>query len=115
MKKLSRRKRDFSKSIYLYNLIFVTCIVITSFVLMFLSGKLGVMDLSAIQVIVPAAFAELGLHTAFYIWKAKIENCRKYLSAAEELEELKRIEAGLERMENESYVDSGQNTDISYR
>lgn len=47
------------------------------FVLNALSGKLGIMDLAVISYGIPAAFAELGIHTGFIIWKAKTENCRK--------------------------------------
>lgn len=35
------------------------------------------MDLAVINYGIPAAFAELGIHTGFIIWKAKTENCRK--------------------------------------
>ena len=80
---------DFSKRIYLYNILLVSIIIAASFTLMFLSGKLAVIDLSPLSVIIPSAFAELGLHTGFYLWKAKVENCRKYLSAAEQLEKMK--------------------------
>ena len=54
---------------------------------MFLSGRLAVIDLSPVSVIIPSAFAELGLHTGFYVWKSKVENCRKFLSATEQLEQ----------------------------
>lgn len=55
-----------------------------------LSGYLEVTDLSIVSVGVPAAFAELGLHTGFIIWKAKIENCRKNkdVNNLKELEEI---------------------------
>jgi hypothetical protein len=62
---------------YLYNVIFVTAVVIVSFIAVFLSGKL-MMDTSAISVIIPSAYAELAVHTGFVIWKAKAENARKY-------------------------------------
>lgn len=87
--KKKKKPLNFSKRIYLYNIILVSLIVATSFLLMFLSGRLAVIDLSPISIIIPSAFAELGVHTGFYIWKAKIENCRKYLSAAEQLEKIK--------------------------
>ena len=56
---------------------FVTAVVIISFMTMWLSGFLGITDLSPISVIVPSAFGELGIHTGFMVWKAKVENCRK--------------------------------------
>ena len=72
-----RRKRGFTDKMYLYNVIFVTAVVIVSFIAVFLSGKL-MMDTSAISVIIPSAYAELAVHTGFVIWKAKAENARKY-------------------------------------
>ncbi len=72
-----RRRRGFTDRMYLYNVIFVTAVVIISFTAVFLSGILSI-DTSAISVIVPSAYAELGVHTGFVIWKAKAENARKY-------------------------------------
>ena len=63
---------------YVYNVKFVTITVIVSFLTMWLSGFLGITDLSPISVIVPSAFGELAIHTGFMIWKAKVENCRKH-------------------------------------
>ncbi len=78
-----KRKRGFTDKMYLYNVIFVTAVVIISFIAVFLSGKLEI-DTSAISVIVPSAYAELGIHTGFVIWKAKAENARKYKDVNEE-------------------------------
>jgi len=72
-----KRKRGFTDKLYLYNVIFVTAVVIISFIAVFLSGKLC-LDTSAISVIVPSAYGELAVHTGFIIWKAKNENARKY-------------------------------------
>lgn len=72
-----RRRRGFTDKLYIYNVIFVTATVITSFVAVFLSGKLA-LDTSAISVIIPSAYGELAVHTGFVIWKAKNENARKY-------------------------------------
>lgn len=60
------------------------------FILTAVSGYLGATDLSIVSVGVPAAFAELGLHTGFIVWKAKVENCRKHKdkSRLEELEDI---------------------------
>ncbi|MCR5418232.1 MAG: hypothetical protein K6E84_04880 [Lachnospiraceae bacterium] len=62
---------------YLYNVFFVTAVVIISFTAVFMSGWLN-LDTSAISVIVPSAYGELAVHTGFVIWKAKAENARKY-------------------------------------
>lgn len=72
-----KRRRGFTDKMYLYNVVFVTAVVITSFIAVFLSGKLMI-DTSAINVIIPSAYAELAVHTGFVIWKAKAENARKY-------------------------------------
>lgn len=72
-----KRRRGFTDKLYLYNVVFVTAVVIISFVAVFLSGKLS-LDTSAISVIVPSAYGELAVHTGFVIWKAKNENARKY-------------------------------------
>lgn len=64
------------------------CLLITV-----LSGILEIADMSAISSAIPCAFAELGIHTGFIVWKSKVENCRKYedvnrLSSLESEEEL---------------------------
>lgn len=73
-----RKRRGFTDRMYLYNVIFVTVVVIISFTVIFMSGILGMTDLSPITAIVTSAFAELGIHTGFVVWKAKVENCRKH-------------------------------------
>ena len=70
-------KRGFTDRLYIYNVIFVTAVVVISFIAVFMSGWLG-LETSAISVIVPSAYAELSVHTGFIIWKAKCENARKY-------------------------------------
>lgn len=48
------------------------------FLLNALSGYLKITDLSIINIGLPCAFTELGIHTGFIVWKSKVENCRKY-------------------------------------
>lgn len=62
---------------YYYNFLAVHIIVSAVVVLTAMSGILGVTDMSALAAIPPCAYAELGIHTGFIIWKAKVENCRK--------------------------------------
>ena len=71
------KNRGFTDKLYLFNLIFVTAVVVISFIAVFLSGTFSI-DTSAISSIVPAAYAELAVHSGFIIWKAKEENCRKF-------------------------------------
>lgn len=83
-------KRGFSDKLYYYNFRSVWLFTAACFFLDAASGYLGVVDLSVISYGLPAAFAELGLHTGFIIWKAKAENCRKNkdYSKQKELEEM---------------------------
>ena len=76
MKKLLFR-RGFTDKLYYYNVRAVWIFTAACFILNAESGKIGVMDLAVINYGIPAAFAELGIHTGFIIWKAKTENCRK--------------------------------------
>lgn len=89
MKKLLL-KRGFSDKLYWYNFKMVWTFTVACFVLNALSGVLGVTDLSIIIFGIPAAFGELGIHTGFIVWKAKMENCRKNkdYSKLTELEEI---------------------------
>ena len=68
---------EFSKLIYLINLGFVAIVTGLSFLCVIMSGRWGITDLSPITVICTSCFAELGLHTAGYIHKAKCENVLK--------------------------------------
>ena len=76
MKKLLFR-RGFTDKLYYYNFRAVWIFTAACFILNAVSGKIGVMDLAVINYGIPAAFAELGIHTGFIIWKAKTETCRK--------------------------------------
>lgn len=82
--------RGFSDKLYFYNFRAVWMFVIACFILNALSGILGITDLAIINAGIPAAFAELGIHTGFIVWKAKVENCRKNkdYSKLTELEEI---------------------------
>ena len=72
-----KKKAEFSKLIYLINLGFVAVVTGLSFLCVIKSGHWGISDLSPITVICTSCFAELGLHTAGYIHKAKCENVLK--------------------------------------
>lgn len=76
---------------YYYNFLAVHIIVSAVVVLTAMSGILGVTDMSALAAIPPCAYAELGIHTGFIIWKAKVENCRKNKDCSR-LESLEREE-----------------------
>ncbi len=69
--------RGFTDRMYYYNFAAVHVIVGAVVLLTALSGILGIADMSALAAIPPCAYAELGIHTGFVVWKAKVENCRK--------------------------------------
>lgn len=83
-------KRGFTDKLYYYNFRAIWIFTMACFILTAASGYLNVTDLSIVSVGIPAAFAELGVHTGFIIWKAKTENCRKHKdqSKVKELEEI---------------------------
>lgn len=81
-------RRGFSDKLYYYNFRAVWLFTIACFILNALSGWMDIEDLAVINVGLPAAFAELGIHTGFIVWKAKAENSRKFsLGNEEESEE----------------------------
>lgn len=77
MRKLFIR-RGFSDRLYLLNFISTWVFVIFCYILTIFSGILGMTDLSIVSVGIPAAFTQLGLHTGFIVWKAKVENLNKH-------------------------------------
>lgn len=81
------KKKEFSKVILTAISIATALVVITSFVLMFITQ-----DLSPLPVIITGCFAELASATGFYYWKAKNENMVKlgHLTESEIAENLYR-------------------------
>ena len=73
------KKQGTSMRLYILNFIMVwlyawSCLALTAF-----SGYLNItMDSGVLGITVSCAFAELGVHTGFIVWKCKVENCRKY-------------------------------------
>lgn len=72
------RSRGYTDRLYFLNLRLTWIFVWACFILNIFCGILEIGTLDIITYGVPAAFAELGLHTGFIIWKAKVENCRKH-------------------------------------
>lgn len=75
--KHKKQHTEFSKKIYILNIVLVIFVVLISFGIIILSGRIGITDLSPLSVLCTSAFAELGLHTAGYQIKAKAENVLK--------------------------------------
>ena len=72
-----KKKMEFSKIIYIINLILVTIVIGMSFLCVIKSGKWGIIDLSPITVICTSAFAELATFSVVYARKAQAENVIK--------------------------------------
>ena len=72
-----KKKTEFSKIIYIINLILVTIVTGMSFLCVIKSGKWGITDLSPITVICTSAFAELATFSVVYARKAQAENVLK--------------------------------------
>lgn len=71
-------KRGFTDKLYWLNFKFVWVFVLIGVIVTVFENCLSISDLTVFSVGIPCAFAELGLHTAFIIWKAKAENMAKY-------------------------------------
>ena len=75
--KQCRKKVEFSKLIYIFNLSFVIIVTGLSFLCVVKSGEWGIVDFSPITAIVSASFLELATHSVVYANKAKAENVLK--------------------------------------
>ena len=107
MKKSRKKKQnsfEFSKLIYLINLGFVAIVTGLSFLCVVKSGEWNIIDLSPISIVLTSAFAELGLHTAGYIHKAKCENVLKISKQIKE-EDISKIKVANAIINNSEVVD----------
>ena len=75
MKKLLFR-RGFTDKLYYYNFRAVWVFVACCYVLTAVSGLMNITDLSIVSVGIPAAFAELGIHTGKSSWIRKTPGIR---------------------------------------
>ena len=82
------KNRGFNDRLYLLNFVIVWVFVFLCILLTIFSAFYTISDLSVVNVGIPAAFTELGIHTGFIVWKAKVENCwkNKDVNRLEELE-----------------------------
>ena len=74
---INKQKMEFSKIIYIINLILVTIVMGMSFLCVIKSGEWGIIDLSPITVICTSAFTSLSIASLFYYRKAQAENVLK--------------------------------------
>ena len=72
------KHRGYTDKLYFYNFCAVHILMAAILLITALGGILGLSDLSPLSNIPQWAYTELGIHTAFVIWKAKAENQRKY-------------------------------------
>ena len=72
------KNRGFTDKLYFYNFCAVHALMGAILAITALGGLLGLSDLSPLGSIPQWAYTELGIHTAFIVWKAKAENTRKY-------------------------------------
>lgn len=79
---MSKRKVETTKRLLIINYIMISIIVLFT---CFMTYKTN--DMSAIGILIPSAFTEVGTVTSFYIWKAKCENMKKYKIDINNLEE----------------------------
>lgn len=88
MRKLIKN-RGFTDKLYFYNFCAVHILMAAILIITAFGGVLNLTDLSPLSNIPQWAYSELGIHTAFIVWKAKTENCRKNkdYSKLKELEE----------------------------
>ena len=70
--------RGFTDKLYWLNFKFVWTFVLIGVIVTVFENSLSVSDMTVFSAGIPCAFTELGLHTAFIVWKAKAENMAKY-------------------------------------
>ena len=99
-----KKKMEFSKIIYILNLSFVVIVTGLSFLCVIKSGEWNIIDLSPISIVLTSAFAELGLHTAGYIHKAKCENVLKISKQIKE-EDISKIKVANAIINNSDVAD----------
>jgi len=72
------KSRGFTDRLYIINFIMVWIFVWACFIITLVSNRLNIIDTSVLSNAVTCAFADLGIHTSFIVWKAKVENCEKH-------------------------------------
>lgn len=72
------RNRGFSDKLYFINFFFAWGYTLLCVFLSCIGGKIGIEDYSFVSVVCPLVWAELGVHTAFILRKAWLENLNKH-------------------------------------
>lgn len=93
---------EFSKKIYICNIVLVALVVVASFVAVFLSGTLCITDMTPITVASTSAFGSLAVANIFYYRKAQAENVvRMSKQIQDEQIELQNLETANQIMNSE--------------
>lgn len=72
------KKRGFTDKLYFGNLIFTWAYTLLCLILTIIGPRIGIEDYSFISIVCPLIWAEMGVHTALIVWKAKVENLNKW-------------------------------------
>lgn len=72
------RNRGFTDKLYFANLTFSWIYTILCLLFTLLGQKIGIEDYSFVSIVCPLVWAELTVHTAFVVWKSKVENLSKF-------------------------------------
>lgn len=72
------KKRGFTDKLYFCNLIFTWIYTLLCLILTIIGPRIGIEDYSFISIVCPLIWAEMGVHTALIVWKAKVENLNKW-------------------------------------
>ena len=73
------KSRGFTDRLYFANLIFTWTYTIACLLFSVLGSRIGITDYSFVTIVCPLVWAEIGVHTAFIIHKAKVENLNRHV------------------------------------
>ena len=93
--KSKKPKKEFTKKMYEINVIFAFFVTLISLTLILLSAFFPSLETSSLPAINATVWAEVGVYSAFMIWKAKCENIHKYPNIIEEVKEADNIVNGI--------------------
>lgn len=71
--------RGFTDRLYALNFGFTWGYTIACLIFSIVGPFIGIEDYSFVSIVCPLVWAELGIHTAFIVHKAKVENIKKHI------------------------------------
>lgn len=72
------KKRGLTDKLYFMNLLMAWGYTLVCVILSCFGSRIGIEDYSFISVVCPLVWAEVGIHSGFWIWKNKAENMAKW-------------------------------------